>query len=141
MEMHDFASMIEETSVFTKIVEYRDDERNELVAACLTDFIEDGVSLVYSFFNPDLPKQSLGSHIILDHVRLAQEAALKHVYLGYWVPGTRKMGYKSSFTGLEIFYKGNWKVLTDKEQYYPHNHKPTPLSISRQLFTILNLPK
>ena len=141
MEMHDFASMIEETSVFTRVVEYRDAESNKLAAACLTDFIEDGVSLVYSFFRPDLPKQSLGSHIILDHVQLAREVALKCVYLGYWVPGTQKMGYKSSFTGLEIFHKGEWSVLADEEQYYPQNHKSACASISCRLSNMVDLPK
>ncbi len=61
--------------------------------------------MVYSFYDPDQTALSLGTYLILDHIEIAREAGLPYVYLGYWVPGSRKMGYKSGFSGLEI-YKG-----------------------------------
>jgi len=69
------------------------------------------VSMVYSFFDPDLARDSLGSFIILDHIRLARESGLPHVYLGYWVPGSAKMDYKSAYQPLEIFAEGRWSRL------------------------------
>ncbi len=97
-----------------------------LAAVCLTDVLDDGLSLVYSFFDPDRAGDSLGTHIILDHVAMAREAGLPYVYLGYWVPGSRKMGYKSRFAALEVYYRGQWQDLGDPESYSSARH---PLSV------------
>ena len=67
--------------------------------------------MVYSFFDPALERSSLGSYIILDHVALAAEMDLPHVYLGYWVPGSAKMDYKARYQPLEIFADGRWTLL------------------------------
>jgi hypothetical protein len=67
--------------------------------------LDDGLSMVYSFYDPSLMDASLGTYVVLDHVAIAREAGLPYVYLGYWVPGSRKMGYKAKFDALEI-YKG-----------------------------------
>ena len=85
----------------------------ELVAVCLTDVLSDGVSMVYSFFDPDLDRDSLGSYVILDHIAMAAELRLQYVYLGYWVPGSAKMDYKSRFQPLEIFADGRWGRIGD----------------------------
>lgn len=113
MDMSEFAAMIEESPVRSRVIEYHreDADGRELVAVCLTDFLSDGVSMVYSFFDPDLFSDSLGSYIILDHVRLAAEAGLPYVYLGYWVPGSAKMDYKARYRPLEIFADGRWTRL------------------------------
>ncbi len=91
MKMSDYASMVEETAVRTHIVEYRYTARGplrgELAAAALVDVLRDGLSLVYSFFDPDDAKRSLGLYTILDHVQQARAAGFAHVYLGYWIPG------------------------------------------------------
>jgi arginine-tRNA-protein transferase len=84
MDTFEFAAMIEETPVRTRVVEYAD-ASGTLVATCLTDILDDGVSMVYSFFEPDRPKASLGTYVILDHVEIARENGLPYVYLGYWV--------------------------------------------------------
>jgi arginyl-tRNA--protein-N-Asp/Glu arginylyltransferase len=113
MDMSEFAAMIEESPVRSRVIEYHrvDPDGRELAAVCLTDFLSDGVSMVYSFFDPDLQTESLGSYIILDHIRLAAEAGLPYVYLGYWVPGSAKMDYKARFKPLEIFADGRWTLL------------------------------
>jgi arginine-tRNA-protein transferase len=113
MDLHEFAAMIEETPVKSRVVEYH---RNgpagrELAAVCLTDILSDGVSMVYSFYDPDRTRDSLGSYIILDHVAMAAEIGLPYVYLGYWVPGSPKMDYKARFDPLEIFVEGRWTPL------------------------------
>ena len=122
MDMQEFAAMIEETPVRSRVIEYyrrpAPGRRRELAAVCLTDLLSDGVSMVYSFFDPDLGRDSLGSYVILDHVAIAREAGLPYAYLGYWVPGSAKMDYKSRFQPLEIFTDGRWSSLssTDPEE-------------------------
>ncbi|MEQ1930274.1 MAG: arginyltransferase [Parvularculaceae bacterium] len=111
MNVLDYASMVEETSVHTMILEYaardaHDEER--LVACALSDRLTDGLSMVYSFFEPDEEARSLGRFMILDHVALARDLGLPYVYLGYWVDGSPKMDYKASFQPLEKLTATGW---------------------------------
>lgn len=111
MTVLDYASMVEETAVDTIIVEYwkRDDAgRETLLAAALTDRLNDGLSMVYSYFEPEESARSLGAFMILDHVKLAIELGLPYVYLGYWVDGSDKMGYKAAYQPLERLTAGGW---------------------------------
>ena len=110
MDIFEFAAMVEETPVRSRIVEYRH-PTGELAAVCLTDVLSDGLSMVYSFFDPKLAKSSLGSYIILDHIEICRHAGLPYVYLGYWVPGSAKMDYKARFKPIEIFSGGRWQDL------------------------------
>lgn len=131
MDIFEFAAMIEESPVRTRIIEYRDrtDSRSDerpLLAVCLTDVLDEGVSLVYSFYDPGLEARSLGTQIILDHVEIARASGLPYVYLGYWVPGSRKMGYKSNFGALEIYKGGAWQDIGDVASHSAESH---PLSI------------
>ncbi|MGV6889150.1 arginyltransferase [Rhodophyticola sp. SM2404] len=128
MDVFEFAAMIEETPVRSRVIEYRDAAKTEggLAAVCLTDVLDDGLSLVYSFYDPDMQKQSLGTYVILDHVEVAREAGLPYVYLGYWVPGSDKMGYKAGFPALEVFVGGEWTPLENPEEYSNQTH---PLSV------------
>ena len=124
MDVFEFAAMIEETPIRSRVIEYTDELR-ELQAVSLTDVLDDGLSMVYSFYTPDHPRAGLGTYMILDHVRRAQELDLPYVYLGYWVPGSQKMGYKAKFSGLEIYLGGEWQPMHDPEAY---SHEPHPLS-------------
>ena len=127
MDVFEFAAMIEETPVRSRVVEYRDrEDGNELTAVCLTDVLDDGVSMVYSFFRPDQGSRSLGNYVILDHIQIARDAGLPYVYLGYWVPGSTKMGYKAKFSALEVYLGGKWQHLNDPKAYEAEAH---PLSI------------
>jgi leucyl-tRNA---protein transferase len=126
MDIFEFAAMIEETPVKSRVIEYQRGEGGDLAAVCLTDVFDDGLSLVYSFYDPDQPERSLGTHIILDHVAIAREAGLPYVYLGYWVPGSRKMGYKAGFPALEIYKGGQWQALGDPADHRAELH---PLSV------------
>ncbi|SEM43327.1 arginine-tRNA-protein transferase [Loktanella fryxellensis] len=119
MDMFEFAAMVEETPVRSRLIEYTDTIRGDglPVAACLTDILDDGLSMVYSFFEPELERHSPGSFLILDHIAVARELGLPYVYLGYWVPGSPKMGYKANFAALEIFRDGSWRDIGD-----PHDH-------------------
>ena len=138
MDVYEYAAMVEETPVRSRIVEYYDPlpEGRRLVAVCLTDVLSDGLSMVYSFFDPDYSKRSLGSYVILDHVRIAQEAGLPYVYLGYWVPGSRKMDYKARYRPLEIFRGGGWQVLNDKVELQLATHPLESDPIAEQVAAI-----
>jgi arginine-tRNA-protein transferase len=112
MEMPDYAAMVGETAVRTHVVEYRHtggDKRGELAATALVDVLRDGLSLVYSFFDPDEPKRSLGAYTILDHIQQSRAAGYGYVYLGYWIPGSEKMAYKADFRPLEVLLSGVWR--------------------------------
>jgi arginine-tRNA-protein transferase len=131
MDIFEFAAMIEETPIKSRVIEYSrssspDGRDRELAAVCLTDVFDDGLSMVYSFYNPDLTALSLGTYVILDHVAIAREAGLPYVYLGYWVPGSRKMGYKAGFSALEIYKNGAWQPLGDPSGHEADLH---PLSV------------
>ena len=107
--------MVEETSVDTMVVEYRrkstDDRESPITAVALTDRLIDGLSMVYSFFEPDEANRSLGTYMILDHIKLARQLSLPYVYLGYWVNGSQKMDYKSRFQPLEKLGPDGWTPL------------------------------
>ena len=110
MDADDFAAMIEETNVDSKIIEYYTDKNGtlELVSFSLVDLLDDGISMVYSVFNPDFNERSLGTYMIIDHNALALEMRLKFVYLGYWVKGSSKMDYKKKFSPLEVYSYDKW---------------------------------
>ncbi|MGV0875851.1 arginyltransferase [Martelella sp. FLE1502] len=114
MSLDDYKVMVEETHVETRLIEYRVatgllEEEGELVAVALSDFMVDGLSMVYSFFNPAYVKRSLGSYMIIDHVERAQAMGLPYVYLGYWVKGSRKMDYKKRFQPQEHLTGQGWE--------------------------------
>ena len=142
MDVFEFAAMIEETPVRTRVIEYREGPqrgKRSLSAVCLTDILDDGLSLVYSFFDPSKAAQSLGTHIILDHIELARTAGLPFVYLGYWVPGSPKMDYKARYSALEIYHDGAWRTMTDPDAYSSATHPLSVLPIAEQV-TRLRLP-
>lgn len=114
MSLFDYASMVEETTVETKLFEYRRPPHGELTACALTDILSDGVSMVYSFFHPGLNRRSLGTFMILDHIRMAGEWGLPYVYLGYWVHGSRKMEYKINFRPIETLTGDGWQRMDDQ---------------------------
>jgi leucyl-tRNA---protein transferase len=112
MGFADYAAMVEESAVRTHIVEYRytsGPDKGELAAAALVDVLRDGLSLVYSWFDPREPRRSLGHYTILDHIQQARAAGFGYVYLGYWVPGSDKMDYKALFEPLELLVGGHWR--------------------------------
>jgi leucyl-tRNA---protein transferase len=117
MTVLDYAMMVEDSHVETRLIDYRrrghdtDRERpgsGELVAVALTDVLSDGLSMVYSFFDPDIAGRSLGTFMILDHIERARRMGLPYVYLGYWVRGSQKMDYKGRFLPQERLMPNGW---------------------------------
>lgn len=112
MDPYDYTLMVEDTPVDTMLTEYRisgeDGTAEDLIAVCLTDQLSDGLSMVYSFYNPDAQARSLGTFMILEHIARAKRMGLKYVYLGYWVADCRKMAYKARFQPLEVLGPDGW---------------------------------
>jgi arginyl-tRNA--protein-N-Asp/Glu arginylyltransferase len=116
MTVLDYAMMVEDSHIETRIVEYRQPadasaggrRAGDLVAVALTDVLGDGLSMVYSFFEPDEAVRSLGTLMVLDHIERARRMGLAYVYLGYWVRGSRKMDYKSRFLPQERLTPDGW---------------------------------
>ncbi|KCZ47875.1 MULTISPECIES: arginyltransferase [unclassified Hyphomonas] len=117
MSYRDYAAMVGGSPVKSHIFEYRDGpEEDALLVACsITDVLRDGFSMVYTFFDPDQEGRGLGHFMILDHIRLAQDLGLPHVYLGYWVKGSPKMDYKRRYKPLEVLDGDRWRLLRDDE--------------------------
>lgn len=120
MTWPDYVAMVEDTAVRTHIIEYRTKPQDggqgagrggELVACALVDLMSDGLSLVYSFYDPTMPRRSLGSFVILDHVIQACLTSLPYVYLGYWVRGSEKMNYKARFSPIELLRPEGWTLV------------------------------
>lgn len=86
--------------------------QDTLIGCATCDVLDDGLSAVYTFFDPDLPVRSLGTFAILTQIEWARRHGLHYVYLGYWVPESPKMRYKSRFLPLEILLEGQWQRLT-----------------------------
>ena len=117
MTVLDYAMMVEDTHVETRVIEYRQrgpdtfmtgQGQGELIAVALSDRMADGLSMVYSFFRPDMEDRSLGTFMILDHIARTKALGLPHLYLGYWVNGSRKMGYKVRFKPQEHLGPQGW---------------------------------
>ena len=136
MDVFEFAAMIEETPIRSRVVEYCNRKNGALVGVSLTDVLSDGLSMVYSFYAPDMPRRSMGTYMILDHIEIAREAGLPYVYLGYWVPGSQKMGYKSKFSGLEVYTGGRWQKMTDPETFSAETHPLSTDPIAEQVANI-----
>lgn len=87
-------------------------ERKRLIAVSVVDFLEQGLSAVYTYFEPDLPQRSLGNFVILWQIKKCRELELPHLYLGYWIKGCDKMEYKSKFRPMEFLINGHWTKVT-----------------------------
>lgn len=113
MSVLDYAMMVEDSAVHTFLTEYRArgdgaDSHETLIAASLCDRLSDGISMVYSFYDPDLSQRSLGTFMILQAIETAQHQGLPYVYLGYWIKGSAKMDYKTRFTPQEYLTPDGW---------------------------------
>jgi arginine-tRNA-protein transferase len=112
MGFYDYRAMVEDTPITTGMLEFRD-ANGTLLGACLTDWLSDGLSAVYSFYAPEEDRRSLGTYAILWLVSRARSLSLPYVYLGYWVPDSRKMAYKARFRPSETLAGGIWRVLPE----------------------------
>jgi arginine-tRNA-protein transferase len=117
MTVLDYSMMVEDSHVDTRMIEYRrrgidsgitGRGTGDLIAVCLTDEMNDGLSMVYSFYDPEMQDRSLGTFMILDHIERARRLGLPYLYLGYWVEGSKKMDYKARFKPQERLMPSGW---------------------------------
>jgi len=117
MDFQEYADMVEHSPVDTRLFEYRlpgvDGQPGQLIACCLSDILSDGLSMVYSFFDPAQTRRSLGTYIILNHIQAAVARHQRFVYLGYWIEDSAKMDYKSRFKPLEYLGPDGWSRRRD----------------------------
>lgn len=127
MSVFDYSMMVEDSAVDTFVTEYRRKPGSRLLssavtgdlplaAAALCDRLSDGLSLAYSYYDPDLKDRSLGSYIILEHIEYARSLRLPYVYLGYWISGSRKMGYKARFMPQERLTRQGWERVEASDE-------------------------
>lgn len=118
MSVLDYAMMVEDSQVDTRLIEYRRrgpdssftaTSDGDLVAVALSDVMADGMSMVYSFFDPFEDERSLGTYMILDHIERTRKLGLNYLYLGYWVDGSKKMAYKIRFQPQEHLTPKGWE--------------------------------
>ncbi len=102
-----YSSFLLQSRVDSALVEYR--LNGELVMVALLDRLLDGLSAVYTFFEPGLERRSLGVYSVLMQIRLARELGLPYLYLGYWIADCRKMAYKRAYRPLEMLLDGRWQ--------------------------------
>ena len=115
MSVLDFAAMVDDTVAESRLVEYRFgkncENAGELACTVLMDLLGDGISLIYSFYEPSYESRSLGTLMVLDAIQRAQRLGLTYVYLGYFVRGSKKMEYKSRFKPQERLSADGWKPV------------------------------
>ena len=104
--MNIFSTMITNSPIDTRLLEFRHRDSNDLVGCMLIDRQRDGLSAVYSFFDPEEEKRSFGSFMILYLIELTKMQRMSYLYLGYYINFSQKMSYKINFKPYEIFEKG-----------------------------------
>ncbi len=114
MSFDDIKAMVEQTTIDTVIVEYYHQESQELYGWVITDLTPYGPSMVYSVFNPDYEKDSLGTYVILNHIDLALDLGMPYLFLGYWIKESEKMAYKTNFMPYALHIDTEW-VRFDKK--------------------------
>lgn len=114
MTVLDFSAMVDDNFVDSRLVEYRARDANEpggrLIASVLIDILGDGISMIYSFYDPEEAARSMGTYMILDNIARVRRLGLPYLYLGYWVRGSRKMDYKARFLPQERLTAEGWTL-------------------------------
>jgi arginyl-tRNA--protein-N-Asp/Glu arginylyltransferase len=104
-----FSTFLARDLTFSRFYEFRED--NRLLAIAVTDVLPNGLSAVYTFYEPSEERRSLGRFAILWQIAEAERLGLHAVYLGYWIKNCRKMSYKTQYRPIELFVNQRWVSL------------------------------
>lgn len=109
-DLEQYSQFLLNSKVNTRLVEFRD-EAGVLRMVSIIDLLNDGLSSVYTFFDPDFPHASYGTYNVLWQIEQCQQMGLPYLYLGYWIEHSRKMSYKTRFRPLQGLQQGHWQPL------------------------------
>ncbi|MCF0253446.1 MAG: arginyltransferase [Duodenibacillus sp.] len=124
MTAGDYSKSMLESRVATRLLEVREEDR--LVGVCVIDFVHDGLSAVYNFYEPGLARRSPGTLLILGEISVARHMRQRYLYLGHWIPGYPRMDYKRRFSGFEVLFGGAWQPLAACEDALPRMPEDGP---------------
>lgn len=107
--LHTFEQFLVDSPAETLFMEVRE-ANNKLIAVAVTDKLSDGLSSIYTFFDPDpsYNSRSLGVFCILSQIETAKQLGLEYAYLGFWIPTVKKMSYKTDYTPIELLINNRW---------------------------------
>jgi arginyl-tRNA--protein-N-Asp/Glu arginylyltransferase len=109
-----YRNFLLQSHVDTMLVEFRDNGVLRMVS--VIDVLQDGLSAVYTFYDPDVPHSSFGTYNVLWQIELCRKLQLPFLYLGYWIAGSRKMAYKANFQPLQGLQDGAWQTILQQDR-------------------------
>ncbi|MFK7160918.1 arginyltransferase [Marinospirillum sp. MEB164] len=108
--LHQYQSFLMIDQPWAELIELRD-ANQRLLGVAAVDYLQLGLSAIYTFFAPEEEKRSLGTYAILWQIEQTRQLGLEHLYLGYWIQNCRKMRYKQNFQPLEVLQGQHWRPL------------------------------
>lgn len=111
---HSFERFLVHSFTHSFFMEFWDERTDQLIMVAVCDKLDDGISAVYTFFEPSLDKYSLGVYAILSQIDYVKSLGLPYLYLGFWIPNAQKMHYKANYHPIELYIDETWHYFADK---------------------------